>query len=75
MKRFRTKHNAVFNDFFLLLLTRNSDKEMIRISEIEFERKETVDTWISNCLQALKLEAAKVLSQRISDSESSGASS
>lgn len=61
--------------FILLLLTRNSDKEMIRKSEIEFERKETVDTWISNCLQALKLEAAKVLSQRISNSESSGASS
>nr|XP_034318941.1 uncharacterized protein LOC105335138 [Crassostrea gigas] len=74
LKRVRTKHNAVFKDF-MLFLTRNSDKEMIRKSEIEFERKETVVTSVLTRLQALKLEAAEVLSQRISDSESSSASS
>nr|XP_034305596.1 uncharacterized protein LOC117682359 [Crassostrea gigas] len=74
LKRVRTKHKAVFKDF-MLFLTRNSDKEMIRKSEIEFERKETVVTSILTRLQALKLEAAEVLSHRISDSESSSASS
>lgn len=59
----------------MLLLTQNSDKEMIRKSEIEFERKETVVTSILNRLQALNLEATEVLSQRISDSESFSASS
>lgn len=74
LKRVRTKHNAVFKDF-MLFLTGNSDKEMIRKSEIEFERKETVVTSVLTRLQALKLEAAEVLSQRISDSESFSASS
>lgn len=74
LKRVRTKHNAVFT-YFMLILTQNSDKEMIRKNEIEFERKETVVTSILNRLQALKLEAAEVLSQRISDSELSSASS